>query len=106
MKPPLAVPPSTRQLLGEAQFGRESGSYGTGRPSPVALSCGGLASRQQHRRRLCSLQQESQPGQPTCLPGPEEASESQLERGQATWISDNHYGLTLDRPPRVSQQAN
>ena len=40
---PLAVPPTTRQLMGEAQFERESDNYGTGRHNSVALGCGGLA---------------------------------------------------------------
>ncbi|KAF0302134.1 hypothetical protein FJT64_025776 [Amphibalanus amphitrite] len=57
-KAPLVVPPTTRQLMGEAQFERESDNYGTGRHNSVVLSCGGLVGRQKHRRHLCNLKLE------------------------------------------------
>ena len=104
---PLVVPPTTRQLLGEAAFERESLNYGTGRHNPVALSCGGLASRQQHRRQLCGLQmEEPQPGRSACLrAGPVDTVERRPGAGPADRIRDNHYGLTSQPdppPPRVA----
>ncbi|XP_037087400.1 uncharacterized protein LOC119107914 [Pollicipes pollicipes] len=112
---PLVIPPTTRQLFGEALFDQESINYGTGRHNPVALSCRGLVTQQRHRRELCNLQyEEPQPSRPPCCRTGPLATRGPVDDAELRaapislheTIGDNHFGLTPHPPQKVVPDVN
>lgn len=112
---PLIIPPTTRELYGDMMFDQESKNYGTGRHNAVAKSCGGLVTRQKHRRELCNIEYDPpQPGRPPCMPtgplstrGPIGHIERNMkEISHKDVIRDNHYGLVVDPPLQQKPDVN